>query len=192
VGLSIGFTPDKRQEPIKFFIRCNLATIGQMKGRENVGLFVVDYKATPDDLVILLGNFLENQIRLRTQYDDYGNSIIKMTPDAVKILGYNMYATIVEQSVKEKRIQVFNLSTKTIDHLEGVSSSERQPGTSVIYQLFFKKYRISVAGTVSNAGRLPQGIVRTAANLTFCPELVEIIDDYWYATRANPSLGVAQ
>jgi hypothetical protein len=188
VGLSIGFSPDKKQPPMQFFIRCNLVTVGQMKGRENAGLFAVDYKTTPDDLVILLGNFLENQTRLRAQYEDYGNSLIKMTPDTAKFLGYNMYATITEPNIREKRIQVFNLSTKAIDHLEAVTSSERLPGTSVAYQLFFKKYRVSVAGTVNNAGRLPQGIIRTAANLAFCPELVEIIDDYWYTIRTNPAL----
>jgi hypothetical protein len=192
VGLSIGFSPDKKQAPIKFFIRCTLMTVGQMKGRENVGLFAVDYKTTPDDLVTVLGNFLESQVRLRAQYDDYGNSTIRMTPDAAKLLGYNMYATITEPNAREKRIQVFNLSTKTIDHLEAAASTERLPGTSVAYQLFFKKYRISVAGTVNNAGRLPQGIIRTAANLAFCPELVEIIDDYWYTIRVNPALKAAQ
>jgi hypothetical protein len=192
VGLSIGFSPDRRQEPIKFFIRCNLTTVGQMKGRENVGLFVVDYKATPDDLTVLLGTFLENQNRLRAQYEDHGNSIIKMTPDVAKVLTYNMYSTITEPEAREKRIQIFNLSTKHIDHLEAASSPERPPGTSVAYQLFFKKYRIAVAGTISNAARLPQGIIRTTANLAFCPELVEVIDDYWYATRADPALMAAQ
>jgi hypothetical protein len=191
VGLSIRFSPDKKQEPIKFFIRCTLMTLGRMKGRENVGLFAVDYKTTPDDLVFLLGNFMESQVRLRAQYDDYGHSVIRMTPDAAKLLGYNMYATITEPNAQEKRIQIFNLSTKTIDHLEAASSTERPPGTSVAYQLFFRKYRVSVAGTVNNVGRLPQGIIRTAANLAFCPELVEIIDDYWYTIRVNPALKVA-
>jgi hypothetical protein len=192
VGLSIGFNPDKRQEPIKFFIRCNLVTVGQMKGRENVGLFAVDYKGTPDDLVFLLSNFLESQVRLREQYNDFGKPLIRVTPDAAKILGYNMYSTVTEPNGPGKRIQVFNLSTKTIDHLESAHSTERPPGAPVVYQLFFKKYRVSVSGTVNNAGRLPQGLIRTAADLNFSPELVEIIDDYWYTIRANPALMAVQ
>jgi hypothetical protein len=192
VGLSIEFSPNKRQQPIKFFIHCSLATVGQMKGRENVGLFVVNYKSTPDDLVILLGDFLDTQNRLRAQYDDYGKPAIRMTPATAKILGYNMYATIQERNVPEKRIQIFDLSTKTIDHLEAATSSERVPGISVLYQIFFKKYRVSVTGTVNNSGRLPQGIIRTGADLAYSPELVEIIDDYWYTTRANPALRAAQ
>ena len=58
VGLSIALNPDNKPLPIKFFVRCNLSTIGQMKGRENVGLFVVDYKNSPDELVKMLGHYI--------------------------------------------------------------------------------------------------------------------------------------
>ncbi|MDR3146277.1 MAG: hypothetical protein LBU21_08365 [Treponema sp.] len=187
VGLSITFTP-QRQEPIKFFIRCNLTTVGQMKGRENVGLFVVDYKATPGDLINMLGSFLENQERIRGLYEDYGGSMIRMSPQVSKLLGYNMYATITEPNTQPKRIQIFNLSTKVVEHLEASDRPERFPGTMVAYQIFFKKYRVSTAGTIVSTSKLPQGIVRTAANIPFSPELVEIIDDYWFTIRTTPSL----
>jgi hypothetical protein len=194
VGLSIAFRPpgSKQQEPIKFFIRCNLTTVGQMKGRDNVGLLVVDYKTTPHDLVTMLGAYLESQDRIKAQYEDYGQTSIKMTPEVAKMLGYNMYATITEPNTESKRIQVYSISSKTIEHLEAARVTPRNPGTSVAYQLFFKKYRISAAGTVVSTNILPQGLVRTVSNLTFRPELVEIIDDYWYNIRANPSLKIAQ
>jgi hypothetical protein len=194
VGLSIAFFPpgSKQQEPIKFFIRCNLTTVGQMKGRDNVGLLVVDYKTTPHDLVTMLGGFLDAQDRIKAQYEDYGQTSIKMTPEVAKMLGYNMYATITEPNTESKRIQVYSISSKTIEHLEAAKVTPRVPGTSVAYQLFFKKYRISAAGTIVSANILPQGLVRTVSTLAFSPELVEIIDDYWYNTRANPALKIAQ
>jgi hypothetical protein len=194
VGLSIAFLPpgSKQQTPIKFFIRCILTNVGQMKGRDNVGLFVVDYKTTPDDLVNMLGGFLETQERLRAQYEDYGKTSFKMTPEVAKMVGYNMYATITEPSVQGKRIQVFSLSSKTIEHLEAAGTALRPPGSAVAYQLFFKKYRISVGGTVTATNALPQGLVRTVSNLAFSPELVEIVDDYWYNIRSNPELRMAQ
>jgi hypothetical protein len=192
VGLSIGFNPNGLPEPVKFFIRCNLSTIGPMKGRDNVGLFVVDYKTTPDDLVIMLGGFLETQERIHLLYEDYGKTAVKITPDAAKLMGYNMYATITEPSTEGKRIQVFSLSSKMIEHLEAAGTALRPVGTSVAYQLYFKKYRISAAGTVSRVDTLPQGLIHTVSNLTFSPELVEIIDDYWFNTRSNPALKAAQ
>jgi hypothetical protein len=187
IGLSISFSPDRRQKPIKFFIRCTLTTIGQMKGRENVGLFVVDYRSSPDDLVMILGDFLEHQDRLRGLYEAYGDTPVRMTPASAKDLKYNMFATIMEPNKDGKRIQIFSLSTKTIEHLEAVGTAERHPGTSVAYQIYFQKYRVSVAGTVQHAAKLPQGIVRTSSSLALSLELVEIIDDYWYHIRQNPA-----
>jgi hypothetical protein len=180
VGLSITLNPDERPEPVRFFIHCNLSTIEQMKGRENVGLFVVDYKIVPDDLVTLLGEFMETQYLIKTQYEDYGKTSIKMTPEAARLMGYNMYATIMEPDAAARRIQVFSLSSKTVEHMEAAGAPVRLPGTPVAYQFFFRKYRVSVAGTITESSSLSQGIVQTTANLAFSPELVEIIDDYWY------------
>ena len=185
VGFSIALNPGKRPEPMKFFLRCTLNTVGQMKGRENVGLFVVDYKTTPDEMVKLFGNYLEAQEKYKTQYEDYGNTSIKMTPDTAKILGYNMFATITEAGRETKRIQVFNFNSKTLEYMEAAGSPVRAQGAVVTHQLFFKKFRITVQGTVLSASVLPQGIVRTSSSLDFSPELVEIIDEYWYNSRTN-------
>ena len=180
VGFSITLNPNKKPAPFKFFIRCTLQALGQMKGRENVGLFIVDFKTSPDDYVSILGNFLENQEKIRTQYDDYGQRIIRMTPETSKAMGYNMYATIIGPNSDSRRIQIFNLSSKTIEHLEAEGAPVREPGTAVTYQLFFQKYRVTTTGTVQETATLPQGMVRTMSTLAFSPELVEIIDDYWY------------
>jgi hypothetical protein len=191
VGLSITFTPEG-QEPLKFFIRCNLATVGQTKRNENVGLLVVDFKVTPSDFVNLLGGFLEKQDRIMAQYEDYGKTSIRMTALTAKMLGYNQYATVMESPGVARRIQIYSLSTKTIEYLEVAGSSPRFPGSSVVYQLFFKKYRVSAAGTIVSTETLPQGIRKTVASLKFTPELVEIINDYWYNFQSNPVLQEAQ
>jgi hypothetical protein len=187
VGLSITLNPGGRPDPIKFFIRCNLSTVGQMKGRDNVGLFVVDFKNSPDEMVTILGEFMENQDRIKTQYEDYGKTSIKMTAEVAKLLGYNMYATIMEPGTEARRIQVFSLSSKTVEHMEAAGAPVRAPGSSVAYQFFFKKYRVSAAGSISGSQTLPQGIVRTTASLAFSPELVEIIDGYWLNAHSSPS-----
>jgi len=188
VGLSLSLNPNNRPLPIKFFLRCNLSTLGQMKGRENVGLFVVDYVTTPDELVSILGHYLENQDRLKAQFDDYGKTSVRMTPDAAKLMGFNMYATITEAGAEPKRIQLFNLSSKSLEHMEAFGTPLRNTGTSVTYQLFFKKYRVNLTGAISSAEALPQNIVKTTANLEYCPELVEILDDYWYNYHSSLSL----
>ena len=185
-NLSISFIQPGRVEPLHFFIRCTLVQIGQMKGRENVGLFVIDYKSTPDELVRILGNFLEFQDKLRFQYEDYGKKVIRVTPDAAKIMGYNMFATIADDTPNGRRIQVVNINSQMMEHLEAAGAPVRAPGTAAQYQLFFKKYRVAASGTVETAVQLPQGIVRTVTKMNFSPELVEIIDDYWLSILNAP------
>ena len=192
VGLSLALNPNKRPEPVKFFLRCTLTTIGQMKGRENTGLFVLDYKSSPDQMISMLGSFMETRERLRTQYEDYGKTSVRMTADVSKMMGYNMYAAIAPSlaaanaaaNAGPRRIQVFSLSTKSLEYMEAAGAPVLSPGTQAAYQLFFKKYRIAVNGTISAAGPLPQGIIRSTANLEFSPELVEILDEYWYSSQA--------
>jgi hypothetical protein len=189
IGLSISFNPDKRPEPVKFFIRCTLQTIGQMKGRENVGLFVLDIKSCPEQMVMMMGGFMETQERIKLQYEDYGKSIIRMTPDVAKIMGYNLYATISAPGSEPKRIQIFAISSKSVEHLEAAGAPVRAFGTAVSYQFFFKKYRVFTSGTIVETETLPQGMIRTKSQLPMNPELIEIINDYWCTSKAKPSSG---
>ncbi|MDR0313937.1 MAG: hypothetical protein LBI14_10100, partial [Treponema sp.] len=186
IGLSISFNPDKRPEPVKFFIRCTLQTIGQMKGRENVGLFVLEIKTCPEQMVMMMGGFMEAQERIKLQYDDYSNNTIRMTPDVAKIMGYNLYATIATPTSEPRRIQIFAISSKTVEHLEAAGAPIRAFGTTVSYQFFFKKYRVFTTGTIVETETLPQGMIRTKSQLPMNPELIEIINDYWYTSKAKP------
>jgi hypothetical protein len=185
-NLSISFARPGRPEPLNFFIRCTLNQIGQMKDRENVGLFVVDYKTTPNELIQILGKFLEFQDKLRFQFDDYSKNVIRLTPDTAKLMGYNMFATVADGTPSGRRIQIVNLHSKMLEHLEAAGAPVRAPGTRADYQLFFKKYRIAASGIIHSAVQLPQGIVRTVANMNFSPELIEIIDDYWININKTP------
>ena len=182
-GLSMEFAVPGMQEPLKLFVRATLLEIGQMRGREDVGLLVVDFKTTPDDLVSILGTYLESQERLAAQYEDYGKTAVSMTAEVSKRLGYNQFAVAVDKN-GSRRIQLFSLSSKNVEFLEAASSTERFPGTPINLQLYFRRYRVSVQATVESASRLPTGIVKTRAVLSFSPELVEILDEYWFRDRA--------
>jgi hypothetical protein len=184
IGLSISFAPLNRA-PAKFLLRCTLISLGQMKGRENVGLFVADFKTNPEELTILLGGFLETQDRLQARYEEYGRMLIKMTVPVAKQLGYNLESVITEPGKEMRKIQILGLTSKSIEHMEAAGTPVRLPGTPVAYEIMLKKTRLLLTGTVTSANILPQGLVRTVSTLIYSPELVEIIDDYWY-TIGNP------
>lgn len=181
-GLSMEFVVPGMKDPLKLFVRSTLAEVGQMRGRDDVGLMVVDFKSTPEDLVSILGGFLEAQERLAAQYEDYGKTAVALTPDAAKRLGYNQFAVAADK-LGSRRIQLYTLSSKNIEFLEAASAAERPIGTNLTLQLYFRKYRVSAQATVESVARLPTGIVRTRASVAFSPELVEILDDYWFRDR---------
>jgi len=184
-NLSISFQLPGRSEPLNFFIRCTIVQVGQMKGRDNVSIFVVDFKLAPDELVRILGGFLEFQDNLRLMYEDYGKKPVKISPETAKTMGYNMFASIADGTQDGKRIQLVNISSKMIEFLEAAGSPVRPAGTELNYHLFFKKYRVFASGKIEASGTLPQGIVRTTSNLDFNPELVEIIGDYWHQVHSG-------
>jgi hypothetical protein len=184
IGLSISFSPPNRA-PAKFLLRCNLASLGRMKGRDNTGLFVVDFKTTPEELIILLGGFLENHERLQNHFDEYGALLIKMTPPVAKQLGYNLESVITEPGRGSRKIRILSLTSQSMEHMEAAGSPVRFPGTPVAYEIILRKYRLLLSGSVVSADVLPQELVRTVSRLSFSPELVEIIDDYWYTVK-NP------
>jgi len=188
-GLSMEFALPGYRVPFKLFIRSSLTEVGQMRGRDDVGLFVVDYKSTPEDFVSILGTYLESQERLNAQYEDYGRTPIQLNADSAKRMGYNQYA-VVNDEIGDRRIQIRSISSKTIEHLESSSSFEHTPGATVTYQIFFIKYRVTVQGRIELASRFPNGIVKTKSKLDFNPELVEILDDYWFhhGNTGKPSL----
>jgi hypothetical protein len=184
IGLSIAFSPPGRT-PGKFLLHGNLNSLGQMKGREKVGVFVIDFKAIPDELIIILGGFLETQDRLQDQFEEYGTMLIKMTPPVAKKLGYTAESVITQAGKEARKIQILTLTSKSIEHMESPGSPVRNPGTPVAYEVVLKNTRLVLAGTVATSNVLSQGMVRTVSNLSFSPELVEIIHDHWY-TIQNP------
>jgi hypothetical protein len=185
VGLSIGFASmkSKSQQSVNFFIRCVMSGLSPFKGKENIGIFELDYKTTPDDLVKMLGNFLDFQSRIKGLYNEYGKTPVKMTVDAAKTMGYNMFATLTEPTGEAKRIQVFLLSSKSLEHLEAAGGRSKAPGSQVNYQLYFKKYRVMVTGVVQGCTQLSNGLIRTISTLPYSPDIVEMLDDYWSAVK---------
>jgi hypothetical protein len=179
VALSISFLPKKKTlKPVTFLIHCGLIALSPVKGRENTGLFELEHKKTPDDFVNLLGNFLDVQNRNKDLYEVYSSLHIKISAETAAVMGYNNQASIVEPNAEPRRIQVYQISSKRIEHLEAAGGSVIAPGSSVVYRLFFQKYRITVSGVVEKSEKLSNGLVKTDSSLAFSPQLVEILDDY--------------
>jgi len=178
-GLTLSVQRPTVREPEKIFCRCQISTVGLMKGRDRVGLIVCDFKPIPPALATILGEHLLDLERLKAEYRDFKDKSIRVDPASSRKLGYNNYAVLAAGSSQQK-IALFSLAVNRLEFLTPLRSEDLPPGASVSFNLFFQRYRLTVPGKVERAERLPTGIQRARAVLEFSPELCDIMSEYFY------------
>ncbi len=178
-GLTLSVQRPTSRTPEKIFCRCQISGVGMMKGRDRVGLIACDFKPIPPALAALLGEHLIGLERLKAEFKDFKDKIIRVDPASSKKLGYNNYAVLATGAGQEK-IALFSLGVNLVEFLTPLRSSDLAPGQQATFNLFFQRYRFSVRGRIERADRLPTGVQRARATLEFSPELCDIMSEYFY------------
>jgi hypothetical protein len=181
-GLTLTVQGETSKEPAKIFCRCQISTVGLMKGRDRVGLLVCDFKPIPPDLAALLGDHLLGMDRLRTQWGDLGGRLVQVNPESSRKLGYNNYA-VMTFGAEQLKLALFSIAVNRLDFLMPLSSPDIPAGTAVSFSLFFRKYRFSVSGRIESSLRMPTGVQKLAASIDFSPELCDLLSDYFFSTN---------
>lgn len=183
-SLSLVFQRPDQLETLKLFVRCTLLQIGQMKGRDNVGLINLEMKSCPNDLLAIIAEYLVRIEQLKTKAEDYRDKPVSITAENARALQYNNYALLSAGS-GEQRIRVFALCSNQIDFLSLPDAADIPVGTKLRIKLFFQQYQFTVGGSVTAAARLPSGVLRVKAALEFSLELTEILEHY-YLVASTP------
>lgn len=180
-SLSLQVQRADQKEPIKIFTRCHVATVGQMKDREGMALVVLDWRPIPPDLADLLGRYLDLVERLKVEAGDFKDKSVVIDAGNAKRLGYNNFA-VLRKGQEQFKVALFSLAANRADFLMPLRDPDREPGEEASLDLFFLKYRFNVAGTIVSAQRLPTGVQRCRMELSFSPELVHLLED-WFLSR---------
>lgn len=179
-GLTLTVQGGTSKIPDKIFCRCQISTVGMMKGRDRVGLIVCDFKPIPPALASLLGDHLLGLDRLRIQREDLRDKAVNVTPESSRRLGFNNYAVLTCGS-EQYKLALFSIAVNRIDFLMPLRSPDIPVDSAVSFSLFFKKYRFGIAGKIASTMRLPTGIQKLSAAIEFSPELCDILTDYFFA-----------
>ena len=169
-----------QKEPVKIFARCHVTTIGQMKGRDGVALIALGWKPIPPDLADLLGKYLDLVERLKVEAADFKDKAVVIDAANAKRLGYNNYAVLRAKDGQFK-VALFSLASNRADFLMPMRDPDRGVGEEATLDLFFLKYRFGVAATIQSAQRLPTGVQRCRVELAFSPELIHILEDWFWS-----------
>jgi hypothetical protein len=185
-GLTLSFQRPTAKAPVKIFCRCQVSAVGQMKGRDGVGLIICDFKPIPPDLAEILGDHLMSLERLRMQWDDLRDKAIQINPENSRKLGYNNFAVMTVAGVQRK-LALYSLAVNRLDFLMPLRSEDLQTGEKASFSLYFQRYRFNVEGSVESSQRLPSGVQKARASVAFSPELCELASDYYFALSHPPA-----
>jgi hypothetical protein len=182
-GLSLVFQKPDQLESLKLFVRCTLIQIGQMKGRDNVGLINLEIKNCPNDLFAIIVDYLSYVERLKLEYDDYKDKPVALTPENAKLLQFNDYA-VLNASGSTQRVRLFALCSNNAEFLTVPVSSDIPVGTPAQLKLYFQQYQFAASGKVLSTEKMPTGGFRVKTSIEMSLELVEILERYYARSRA--------
>ena len=158
-----------------------LTRLGPVKGRDNVSLFEVVYKNCPNDLIEIIGEFLMAYESLEGQFGTYKDREVDMNEAVARTMRFNDF---VEAQIGGQKIQIKLLSLGVNKIAVEIPGRLPPPAIGQILstKLYFQTHQFAVNGKVTDVDTLGSGGKKVSMATEFVPELVEIMDDYFFRT----------
>ncbi len=181
-SLSFTFQRPGAKSPTNLFLHGILERMGPVKGRTNICMADLSFSGCPNELIEIIGDFLLGCESLKNQYETFRDRLIEMTPENARDMRFNNY---VESQVGSKKLlsRLVSMSVNRLVLDLPVPASELQEGLKFISRLYFQTYQFSVQGEVASVQERNGRTSRVQYDVGFTPELVEIVDDYFFRLR---------
>lgn len=177
--LNISFQKQTAKNPLNLMIRGTLERIGPVKGRNNVCLMEVTYKSCPNDLVEIIGDYIMSFESLKTQFENFQDRSVEIDQKSARTLRFNNY---VECQLGAQKVpaRLVSLAVNRLVLELPLSAQSVAAGQTLVSKLYFQTYQFLVNGKVQSSEVTEKGRRRITCGLDFTPELVEIMDDYFF------------
>jgi hypothetical protein len=178
---SVNFTFQKTntKKPLNLFLRGTIENVGPVKGKQQVCMIDVSIKACPNDLVEIIGDYLTALDGLRSQYGTISGKAIPVDEPAAKLMRFNNYAEIVLGGTRA-RATLVSLAVNAISlQIAGMPPGLNE-GDACSARLYFQIYQFTASGKVSSITRGDGDQVIVTMSIEFTPELIEIVDDFFF------------
>jgi hypothetical protein len=180
-SINMSFLKPTNKNPINLFVRGTLTRLGPVKGRDNVSLFEVVYKNCPNDLIEIIGDYLLAYESLQGQFTTYKDREVDMNKEVGRTMRFNDF---VESQIGGQKVQTKLLSLGV--NKVAVEIPGRLPAPAVgqvlSSKLYFQTHQFVINGKVTAVDALGSGGKKVSLEVGFTPELVEIMDDYFFRT----------
>jgi hypothetical protein len=177
--LTLAFQKPTAKTPMNLPIRGKLERIGPVKGRNNVCLIEVVFNTCPNDLVEIIGDFVIAHGALKSQFENFKDRAVAIDPVNARTLRFNNY---VECYIGNQKVAV-RLASLAVNRLVlelPLSAQRVSVGQVLPCKLFFQPYQFMINTKVDKVAVNEKGRQQVSCTLDFSPELVEIMDDYFF------------
>jgi hypothetical protein len=165
--LVITFEEHESKDIARFHIRVNLIAITPLE-RKNVCMLTVQYKSIPSELVVVLGNYLDEMEARKTAFESLANDWIEIDGENSDVLGYNHYAELLhgDDRVKVRLVALHSKQARLVlPHALPEWEGRRPTGL----RLYFKTGQFTLDGVLEPESLFSMG---------FSNELLNILEDF--------------
>jgi hypothetical protein len=178
-SINLTFQKTGNKKPLNLFLRGTLERIGPVKGKQNVCMMDASVKACPNDLVEIIGDYITAFEGLKGQYNNFSDKAIAVDESSAKIMRFNNYVELVLGATKV-RAALVSLSVNALSVRIAAAPPGLSDGAVCSIRLYFQIYQFTANGKVTAMERAEGEQLIVTVTIEFTPELIEIVDDYFF------------
>lgn len=178
-SVNLTFQKVGNKKPLNLFLRGSLDRVGPVKGKQNVCMMDTTIKGAPNDLVEILGGYITSFESLKTQFETFKGREIAVDQKAAGIMRFNNFVEFHLGAAKARAA----LSSMAVDSLTVVIPAKvpgLEEGSACSAKLYFQIYQFAASGKVLHVEEAGGGQYKVKMGIDFTPEMIEIVDDYFF------------
>ncbi|HVO39983.1 MAG TPA: PilZN3 domain-containing protein [Spirochaetia bacterium] len=178
-SINLTFQQTGSKKPLTLLLRGALDRIGPVKGKQNVCMMDASFKGCPNDLVEIIGDYISSYEGLKSQYDNFSGKAIALDQSTAALMRYNNYVELVFGATRT-RATLVTIAANSVSVRLHTRPPGLDEGTACSARLYFQVYQFTANGRVASIETDQAGEAVFTISLEFTPELIEIVDDYFF------------
>ena len=178
-SINLTFQQTGSKKPLTLLLRGSLDRIGPVKGKQNVCMMDASIKACPNDLAEIIGDYITAYDGLKNQFENFSGKSIAVDDQSARLMRYNNYVELLLGTVKA-RATLVTLAANSLSLRLPARPAGLEDGAACSARLYFQVYQFTATGKITQIERANGDAVVATISLEFTPELIEIIDDYFF------------
>ncbi len=178
-SINLTFQQTGSKKPLTLLLRGTLDRIGPVKGKQNICMMDATFRTCPNDLVEIIGDYLYAYEGLKSQFENFAGKSIPLDEATARLMRYNNYVELLMGPTKA-RATLVSIAANCVSLRFPARPAGLEEGVPCSLRMYFQVYQFTTNGKVTSVQQLDGGQVVVAICLEFSPELIEIVDDYFF------------